>query len=294
MDKVEEFINDLRDNGKRSAADLYQYMFPPFIEFLKTKGKTLDDFNVANVKNYISSLKVGKANATIAAIRSFSSYMIDASRDFERWTKMREALRGSYQKKKRTIVKEELAVDELKRLLDMISDDGDEDVMAGVITTFYFGWRPIEAAERLLMGKINWDGRTVRFRGAKTQDERIIPFSKTIVPYLQTWVTVIKQMRRKGIKEPRKWLTDKLKKYSIRTEYLHEKIEFIPTAKTGRKTFETEMRKRSISDWKIDWILGHTSGIQGVYSDWGALVEDLRPIMEKQHYMINGGVIKMP
>ena len=46
------------------------------------------------------------------------------------------------------------------------------------------------------------------------------------------------------------------------------------------------MRKAGVEQWAINFILGHTTSIPDVYTDWDELREKLRDIMVNKHYMI--------
>ena len=57
------------------------------------------------------------------------------------------------------------------------------------------------------------------------------------------------------------------------------------TAKTARKTFETQMRNLGIEQWKINFLLGHAVDIPSIYTDWTQILFELRKIIETKHYM---------
>jgi hypothetical protein len=53
----------------------------------------------------------------------------------------------------------------------------------------------------------------------------------------------------------------------------------------ARKTFQTAMRLQKVDEWKIDYLLGHTGRIPGIYTDWTMMVEDMREVMDGGHYI---------
>jgi hypothetical protein len=41
------------------------------------------------------------------------------------------------------------------------------------------------------------------------------------------------------------------------------------------------MRLRKVDEWKIDYLLGHTGRIPGIYTDWTMMIEDMREVMDE-------------
>lgn len=67
----------------------------------------------------------------------------------------------------------------------------------------------------------------------------------------------------------------------------HQKqLKFPVTAKTARITFETQMKKAGVEQWKIDFLMGHAVKIPDIYSDWMELLDELREVMEQKHYLL--------
>jgi hypothetical protein len=134
---------------------------------------------------------------------------------------------GLYKKPPRTIKKEAMTLDEIKRLLDEIGGtpaadgknkkgkgrkkkpDVNDHLLDCTILLFYFGWRPVELTVRLANGKIDRKNQTVKIKGAKTMDERISPYSNWVEPTLLRWAPFAKE-KTKNNKRPESWAYDTL------------------------------------------------------------------------------------
>lgn len=278
---VDEFIESIiSKRGEKSVAKPYRHLLKKFEEWLMGRGKTIEDFTVSDVDLFMSTFeKPGTANVFLAAIREYVKFRVQSAvtdEDFIREDRKYHSLQMiKYRKVPRRIKRESLSLDELETLLELTSED--EAVHAGVVTSFYFGWRPIEGTVKLRSAEIDWKNRFIKIETAKAGHERLLPWHDAITSYLKTWYKVTEKIAK--LKYPEEWLTKQLKKYS--------KFFDIPiTAKTGRKTFETMFKKARVEQWMIDFLMGHTVKVPDRYSDWIELLEDLRIVMEEQHYLL--------
>jgi len=278
---VESFLHFIKERrGPKSVVRAYSPLLKNFEKWLLSQGKSIDDFTPADVEMFMSQLQPSTAKVFLSAIRQYARFRVSNAPD-EHYThedRRYHALQNIKPPRiPKLIKKEALSIEELEQLLDLTSED--EPLHSGLVCLFYFGWRPVEATVNLVKGTVDWSSRYIKLMTAKAKHERLLPFSEKLTPYLRTWYdfakgTLIKYSRAE------EWLTKHLKPYN---GYFSFKI----TARTARKTFETQMRKAGVEQWKIDFLMGHTTDIPAVYTDWTELLEDLREIMEEKHYMLD-------
>ncbi|RLI80988.1 hypothetical protein DRP04_07110 [Archaeoglobales archaeon] len=298
--RIEDYINYLKDIGRIEAAERYYYALKNFEEWLKSKGKTLDDFTSTDVEKFLVSISnPHTANIALAAIRGYTAYRVKEcpfdkfiyeDRRFhaiEEIPYRKISTKLTEDKKTLTIVRKALTPDEVKELIEMT--ESKPLLQAGIVTTFYFGWRPVEATLRLAKAKIDWKNRIMTIQGAKTQDERFLVWHDSITPYLRTWYKAQPLYKR--------WLTMHLCSYNINGVKV--------TAKVGRKTVETQLRKAfvraimvgetiitptgktGVEQFLIDSWLGHkTTPIQDIYTDLSEFITDLKYLAEEKHYLV--------
>lgn len=279
--KIDEFIKTIMvKRGDKSVAKPYDHLLKKFGEWLVGKGKAFDDFTATDVDLFMSTFeKPGTANVFLAGIREYAKFRVQnaSDEDFIREDRRYHALEMiKYRKVPRKIKKESLNLDEVETLLDVISED--EVLHAGVVTGFYFGWRPVEGTVNLRSAEINWRRRYIKLETAKAGHERLLPWHDSITPYLKEWYESTKRISK--MKRPEEWLTKRLKARCGRF------FNMPVTAKTFRKTFETHFRKTDVEQWMIDFLMGHTVKVPDRYSDWTELLEDLRYPMEEKHYLL--------
>ena len=268
-------------------------MKPLQIELKNFAGEfSLDDFSVPDVERFITDLNPYSANAAVAALRKYCWFCAQHE-DYVLWSRIRDGMSGLYKKPARVIKKEAMTLDEIKTLLREIGGtpasvggkkekkkpNVNDHLLDCVTLLFYFGWRPVEISVRLANGKIDRKKRTVKIIGAKTKDERVVPYAEFIEATLLRWIKFAREKVRHNVR-PESWAYD-----SLRTRYNFGGISMRVTPKMGRKTFQTMMRMRNIEEWKIDYLLGHTGRIPGIYTDWGMMVDDLREVMGKKHFL---------
>lgn len=263
------FTKYLNSTGKEKASELYYKLLSKF-----SKSYSLADFTVLDVEVYISNLPPRTANAVIAAVKKFCWWKAQQD-DYTKWSRIKDGLTDIRKKIPMVIQKEALTMPEVETLLSEITEP---NLLNSVILLFYFGWRPVELTDRLAHGNIDKKNQTVKIIGAKTKDERIVPYADWIEPVLIDWREFSKKLVRRN-KQPELWIRNMLNR-----RYKHGSISIQMTPRMARKTFQTFMRKSNIEEWKIDYLLGHKTGIPGVYTDWSMMVEDLRPVMDDYHY----------
>ena len=283
---LKEFIQYLRETGKEQASSLYKNQLKNF-----SKKFDLDNFSVTDVERFIADLNTYSANATIAALKKYSWYKAQHE-NYILWSRIRDGMSGLYKKPARVIKKEALTIEEIILLVEDIGGTtavaGDKKIRPTVedhlldscIMLFYFGWRPIEILDRMVEGEIDWKNQTIKIIGAKTKDERIVPYHKEwIEPTLKRWLEFAKKKHGMNVR-PSSWIYD-----TFANRYDNGEISIKFTPKMARKTFQTQMRSRNIAEWKIDYLLGHSTRIPGVYTDFTMMVEDLREVMGEKHYL---------
>lgn len=302
MKLAEDYLNRLKkiekqrkEEGKKSVAKPYRYILKEFAKWLAKKdGKEnpkdeelptyLENFEIDDVKDFMEHLRrekgVRTANLFLSAVRQYALFRAEKVKDDkafrEEHQKYLSLMKIKPFKVPREFVKRTLNPDELAKLLKMTADK--PILQAGIMTAFYFGWRPVEGAYNLAFARIDWEERYMIIRTAKTDNERILPWHEDITPYLQKWYDAVKNEISK-LEYPDEWLTKHLKPYG-------RKFGLNLTAKTARRTFETWMKKMKVEQWMIDFLMGHKENVSSEYADWLELVEDLREPMEKKHYMI--------
>jgi len=277
---LQAFIKHLNSTG-RKIAEQYHYLLKDFEIWLASRGRNLDDFTPADVEEYMGNLNRGTANVFLAAIRRYARFRVSMADDssFIQEDRRYHALEEiKYRKILYRIEKKSLTPEEVKKLINLTEDD--VVLQAGVVCLFYFGWRPIEATEKFHNAKIRWDKRYMILQTAKSGNERLLPWHESMTPYLKAWHRGLDEIL--ALKNHDEWLTKKLKAYL-------KPLGFPVTARTARRTFETQMKKAGVEQWKIDFLMGHAVRIPDVYSDWTELLDDLREVMERRHYLL--GVI---
>jgi site-specific recombinase XerD len=271
------FIDHLVASG-RKIAESYGCLLRNFEEWLKQRERNLDTFTPADVEEYMSNLNKGTANVFLAAIRKYAKFRVSMANDgsfvFEdrRYHSLEEI---KYRKIPQKIEKRSLTPEEVAKLIELT--EYDPVLQSAVVTTFYFGWRPIEATEKLNRARIKWDKRYIILQTAKSGNERLLPWHPLITSYLKAWYRSLDEIL--SLRNYDEWLTKKLKHYQ-------KPLHFPVTAKTARRSFETQMKKQGTEQWKIDFLMGHAVRVPDVYSDWTELLDEFREPMEEKHYMI--------
>jgi len=276
---IDDFVEYLRIQRDTDTAKTYQHMLKGFEEYLRGQGKTLDDFTPLDVETYMAQLKPATANVFLASIRKYAKFRVSMALDMQEFyfESRRETALYNIRPRKitRKIRKQALTIEELEKLLELTKQD--PKVYIATMFHFYFGMRPVEATISFVEGDIKWGDRYMIIRTAKTGHERILPWSREMDYYVSEWYSIADKIVSKR-KRPQEWYTKHLKPYARAMS-----IEI--TAKTARKTFETQMRNLGIEQWKINFLLGHTVKVPDLYTDWTQILFELRKIIETKHYM---------
>ena len=277
---VEAFVEHVKAQRGWRTAKPYYFTLKKFERYLHNRGKTIDEFTVPDVEAFMSELSPRTANVFLSAIRRYARWRAENAGTTEEFMLEQRRLMGLYNVRPvrvpRQIRKEALSIDELAKLLDAVRED--PELYAATVVHFYFGWRPIEGTVHFMEAQIHWDERYMILKTAKAKHERILPWAEEVDEYLRRWYRTVKRVVHYSF--PEEFFTKRIKPVAENV------LGFRVTAKTARKTVETQFRKRGIEQWKIDAILGHTTKIPDIYSDWTELLEDLRVVMEKSHYLL--------
>ena len=276
---IDDFAEYIRIQRDTDTAKTYYHMLKKFEEYLRSQGKTLDDFTPLDVEMYMAQLKPATANVFLAAIRKYAKFRVSMALDMQEFyfESRRETALYNIKPRKitRKIRKQALTLEELERLLELTKED--PEVHIATMFHFYFGMRPVEATVHFVEGDIKWRERYMIIRTAKTGHERMLPWSIEMDYYVSEWYDIADKIVSRR-KYPQEWYTKHLKPYARAMN-----IEI--TAKTARKTFETQMRSQGVEQWKIDFLLGHTTKVPDLYTDWTQILFELRKIVETMHYM---------
>lgn len=295
--EITRYITHLIKSDRKPAAKTYKSSLYIFSSWLDSHGKTFDTFNTVDVEEYMSTFKNhNTANMFSAAIRGYMKFRV-ATLQFNDPTVMVETQRFNQLSlvKPRAIraqrEKVALTSDELKSLLDVMGKKSNtvknQLIYAGTILHFYFGARPVELAHWLRSSgvehpaQIDWKNNEMQLWTAKVKHYRYLPWHESITPILKMWHSHLPLDP-----PPAEWMTRHINKYTIGGVHI--------TAKTGRKTVQTQMRLGGVDDFLTDCILGHvskSSAIGSIYTDFTMFQTKLQDVMREKHYMIIDGVI---
>ena len=279
---IKEFIEYYNYIGRKIAKPYY-YLLREFEGWLRGRGKTMDSFTATDVEMFMAEVarrSPRSANLFLSAIRKYAEWRVrNAPSDiaFVREQRRLYELKGLRPiKVPREIKKEALTLEELERLL--VATKPNPTLFVATAVHFYFGWRPVEGAKLVADARIDWDRNYMVIKTAKVGNERILPWAPELTPVVKAWYRVA-TTRLAHMKRPEEWYTKAIKPISRR---LGLKV----TARTARKTFETQMRRIGVEQWAINFLLGHTTQVPDIYTDWDVLREYLADIMSNRHYMM--------
>ena len=285
--EIKSYATHLVRTGREPSSKLYSSMLGKFSFWLTKNHRDFSSFTTVDVESYMHTIEnENTSNAFLASLKGYMKFRC-ASLPIDSPNVMRETQRSNqiaimraspiHQKRKKV----SLTPDELKHLLKAIEDNERSDLLySAAIVQFYFGARPLELAVYLRSAKINWEKHSMVLMTAKTKRERFLAWHEKITPHLNKWYSSL------PLPENEKWITRKLGKYSISGMKI--------TAKTGRKTLQTQFRLAGVSDMMIDMVLGHvsrTSKIGDVYTDFEQFDAQVRDVMVNKHFMLTQNVI---
>ena len=279
---ISEFIEYYKRVSKK-IHKTYYYLLTGFEQWLNDRGKAIDEFTANDVELYMAEIakrSPRSANLFLSAIRKYAEWRARNALSTDEFV-MEErrvwALRGiKMTKVAREIKKEALSLDEVARLLRATRDS--PTLFVATAVHFYFGWRPVEGAYLIQSARVFWKDRYMIIKTAKVGNERILPWAPQMTPLIRAWYEfATEELVNKA--RPEEWYTKAIKPVGRR-------LGMNVTARTARKTFETQMRRMGVEQWAINFILGHTTTIPDVYTDWDELRDFLTEIMTDRHYLI--------
>lgn len=286
--EIHRYTQQLIDTKREMASNRYASSLRSFSGWLSNRGRNFDTFTNNDVEVYFRGIpNPNTANAFIASLRGYMTFRCgtmdlddpNVIRETQRVNQLRLIRSAKIHPKREKVA---LTPDELKQLIKSVesteSKNDVELVKSGLIVQFYFGGRPIELHNWLRKARINWDDNSMVIMTAKTHRERFLSWHPSVTPYLNRWYQAL------PLRGGSRWVTRKLSKYSIGGMKI--------TAKTGRKTVQTQLRLSKVDDMIIDMILGHTtSKIADLYTDFALFDEQVRDAMNNKHYMITNKII---
>lgn len=292
---IDDFCNNLALNDRKPAARVYNFALRGFEKWLESINKNINNFTSSDFERYFSSIKNARtANLFRAAVKSYlkyragslefgdSSVIIETQRISQIDLVRNKRFNGAFNKVS-------LKPEEVKMFLDELSNSHlNSLVYSFAMLEAYFGARPIELEYHLKNAKIDWKDKSMYLRTAKMGESvRFLPWDEKITPYLKH---VYKSPM---VKYPGSFLTKNLRAWQ---KHMSKPLfrDMIVTAKTMRKTFQTQQRLLGTPDIFIDSVLGHvsrSSAIGDTYTDKTELMEPIRKLMLEDHYMIKYGVI---
>lgn len=295
--------------SRKQATNLYSYALKKYANWLKTRyGKevdytslTLDDLNPSDIESFLSTYENPYTyNSYLQAFRGIAKYVWKKiiPKNYEEYLYLHRFATSIEMIRQRETPKyfsrEALNEEEVESLLLETSEN--EDVFVATVVHFYFGSRPSELVYRFVETHIDLQkvGELIKRYGRAMLDKNsklaCIPISKTktrvkilpykpIAEYFEYWVEMYEKIKGYSTNRENEWYTKRVKTYARR---LGLKV----TAKTARKTFETQMRFAGVEQWMISYWLGHKTSIPDIYTDYNLLL----PIIEKEvvskHYLL--------
>lgn len=285
MITLKSYIHYLNDSGRKTARDTYSILLTTFEKWLTLRGKTLDTFTATDVEAFVRGCSNSNTgNMYLASIRGYLKFRSGSIppgdprviTETQRYNQVMMVSRLRVPVKRSKVA---LSVPELSDLLDRIRESGSQEIYDATIVHFYFGARPVELAVNLRDAKINWSDRSMILLTAKTGSDRFLAWNPKVTPYLKRWY------KRLPLPYARRWYTKNVCGFSDDTIRI--------TAKTARKTVQTQFRLRGIDDFITDSILGHKSKspMADRYTDFQMFDERVRDAMEMKHYMVVDEII---
>ncbi|MDD3494221.1 MAG: hypothetical protein PHZ19_12075, partial [Candidatus Thermoplasmatota archaeon] len=238
-------------NREPTTAATYSSVLNGFCERVGRYPITLADLRPSQVEEHMTAYKSPRsANTFLTAVKSFAKW----ARRNEEVTDVSQLLlldnmsRGieslEYRKVPRPMRSESLTQDALAMLL--LATERDDIMHSATLVHFYFGARPVELATPFkvkgihlndagIENAVDFDRGLMSIVTAKFNHTRfrIVPFPEELEPAIRKWVKHVRVKMPKYAR-PHEWYTKSLRPYCSHLG-LHV------TAKSGRKTVETEM-----------------------------------------------------
>lgn len=293
---LDRYIAYLEQNGRHSTAYNHRRWLGAFRDWLRrTKHRGLDEFQYTDAEEYMHHLgKPWLANKFKDTIRAYQKYRIvslplgdpGAAIEIQRQGQL-DGLRQVRQP--RVFEKISLEPQEVREFLGRLATDLDPLVHSLGVLLAYWGCRPLEVERDLGTAKLHWETCEVFLRTSKTGHERYLCWPPQLTPH-------VKRVHEAApLDYPGEWFTKKTKWYqehrAIRTGGIRV------TAKTFRRTFQTQERVLGVPDRIIDLVLGHensSSRMGDTYTDFTAagFRDQIRDVLlTDKHYLIKNNII---
>jgi len=291
-ESIESFCRFLEESGRASSAKTYGFALRGFNRWLMSKfSRPIEAFTQQDVILYMSTLKRARtANLFKAAIKGYAKYRA-GSAPMGDPSALLEAQRVAQidlvrnRKVERVFEKVSLTVEELRDLLEELRRTRNRIYPLAVVFA-YFGNRPIEIERDIKIAKINWKERSMIIRTAKTGNERFLCWCEEMDPMIRY------VYKRAPFPYPGEYLTKNLAVFQ--KSGCKSITNMRVTARTFRKTFQTQERLIGVEDIYIDHILGHVgqNPIADIYTDYTSFQDKIMEIMTTdKHYMIRNSII---
>jgi len=291
-----DWFKFLEERREEKTLDTYRSLIAGYARSMerKAKGLVIEDFRPMDIEHHMNTYAPRSANTFLAAVKSYMKWvrMNQYIGDVETLLLVENLNRGidmiEFRRVPQEMKTEALTVDSLKLLISAMEND--DLLRAATVTHFTFGARPAELStpfkvKRLDPGNarienaVDYERHLISIVTAKSNRTRfrMLPFPGEIEEDLRRWVNWTKKLE--AYKYPQQWYTKSLLPYA-------RMIGFKVSAKTGRKTVETELSRRMVTQWEIDVWLGHTESVSGEYRDRSILIEELRRDISDRHFIL--------
>lgn len=292
---IVDYCRYLENSDRKPASRVYWFSLKAFEDWLKSFGKSINDFTSSDFIQYMGILRnANTANLTRAAVKGYLKYRAgslplgDSSSLIENQRVSQISLIRN-KRRERKFEKVALTPEETKKFLNNLGNSGIDPLIYHLaVVDAYCGARPIEIEEFLGEAKIKWKDNSMIIKTAKTGNERFLCWDDRITPHLKYIYDLL----------PLKYAGSHLTKglHSWQKHNPRVKIPgLIVTSRVFRKTFQTNQRIIGTPDLYVDHVLGHvskSSAIGDVYTSWDMLIPRIRELMTTdEHYMIRNGII---
>ena len=290
--ELNKFLQNLRDSNRSPAAKTYKSVLTSFSTWLEERGSTLSTFTTSEADTYFRNIENAyTANMFLGALKSYMAYRfmsIPAEDPRSTVAHQRYMQLDSIKARPKRKVRGKVALtpDEVSELLGLVKKRKRHDLLyAGTVLCFYWGARPIEQEHFMRATGIphhaeyRWDRNEMMLWTSKVHYMRYLAWHEKITPYVKLWAKSL------PFTTPGEYVTTHLNSYNIGGVKI--------TARTGRKTVQTNMILNGIEGWIVDTILGHqnTTSIADTYTDFTMYESKIREALVDKHYMITEEII---
>lgn len=290
--ELNRFLQNLNESNRQPAAKTYKSVLSTFSSWLEQRGSTLSTFTTTEADTYFRNIQnVYTANMFLGALKSYMAYRFrslpaDDPRfavGMQRYMQL-ESIKA--RPKRRVPGKVALTPSEVADLLAMIKKRKHHEVLyAGAVLCFLWGARPIEQEHFMRSSGIQhraeyqWNKNEMMLWTSKVHYMRFLAWHEKITPYVKTWVKAL------PFTTPGEYLTTHLNSYNIGGVNV--------TARTGRKSVQTNLILGGADGWIVDAILGHsnTNSIADTYTDFTMYQSKIKDVLVNKHYLITEEII---